>query len=268
VAQDDIHPSQSNSSAISALLAEVERFPVWTLADVGKIIGIAFLALFFSSILVLMVASGLPWFRGMPMSALLTDARLAAGSQLLAYLITFWFIYRLIVRHYGVGLAEGIRWRWPRTSWPTYVLAGLVLCFLVQGLGHFLPQPKHIPLQDLFRTRLAAWILTVFGVAIGPPAEELLFRGLLFPALERKLNFAWSVLLTTLAFTALHAMQLAFGWGLLLGIFIVGLVLTLVRAKADSLAASVLVHVAYNAGTFGLAIYATEGFRHLEKITG
>ena len=246
----------------------MNRFPVWTLTDVATIAGIAFLALLFSGILAVMVASALPWFRGQAMNSLLMDARLAGASQLLAYLITLWFVYRLIVRHYGIPFAEGIRWRWPKNSWPLYVLGGLLLCLLVQGLGHILPQPRHVPLQDLFRTQLSAWILTVFGIFIGPPAEELFFRGLLFPALERKMALAWSVFLTALAFTALHGFQLAFGWGPLVGIFIVGVVLTLVRAKADSLAACVAMHMAYNLVTFGIVIYATQGYRHLEKITG
>jgi hypothetical protein len=108
----------------------------------------------------------------------------------------------------------------------------------------------------------------IFGTFVGPPAEELFFRGLLFPSLARKMNLLWSVVLTALPFALLHAAQLAFGWGPLLGIFLVGVVLTLVRAKAESLAASILVHVAYNAATFGIVIYATQGFQHLERIRG
>jgi membrane protease YdiL (CAAX protease family) len=246
----------------------MERFPVWTLGDVLKIAGIAIAAIFFSSILVVMIAIGLPWFRGMPMNQIAMDARLATASQLLAYLITFWFVYRLIVQHYGIPFAEGVRWRWPGGSWPVYVLGGVLLCVATQALEHFLPQPEHIPLADLFRTPLAAWLLTIFGTFIGPPAEELFFRGLLFPSLTRKMNLVWSVVLTALPFALLHGMQLAFGWGPLLGIFLVGVVLTLVRAKADSLAASVLVHITYNAATFGLVIYATQGFQHLERMKG
>lgn len=201
------------------------------------------------------------------MDKVVTDARLATGSQLLAYLITFWFVYRLIKQHYGVPFAEAVRWRWPGGTWATYVLGGLVLCAATQALEHVLPQPKHIPLADLFRTPLAAWLLVIFGTFIGPPAEELFFRGLLFPSLAQKMNLVWSVVLTALPFALLHAAQLAFGWGPLLKIFFIGAVLTLVRAKADSLSASLLVHVAYNAATFGLVIYATHGFQNLEKLS-
>jgi CAAX protease family protein len=268
VPQDDPQYTQSTSPAISAFIAEMERFPVWTLGDVAKIAGIFVLALIFSIVLGLMIASGLPSFKGEPANALITNAPLTVATELLAYLITFWFVYRLIVSHYGISFMEGIRWRWPRSSWPLYLLIGIALSVTVLALAHVLPQPGHVPFQDFFRTRGSAWILTIFGLLIAPPAEELFFRGLLFPALRKKLNLLWSVLITALAFTALHGSQYGYYWSLLIGMFIVGAVLTLVRERANSLAASVIVHVAYNGLIFVVMIYETQGFKHLEKITG
>jgi Na+-translocating ferredoxin:NAD+ oxidoreductase RnfD subunit len=50
-------------------------------------------------------------------------------------------------------------------------------------------------------------------------------------------------------------------------LFSVSIVLCLVRLCAHSLAASALVHAAYN-GTIFVAIFiATDGFRHLDKIS-
>ena len=60
--------------------------------------------------------------------------------------------------------------------------------------------------------------------------------------------------------------QLMFSWGPVLVIFLVGIVLTIVRAKTNSVAAGVLIHMAYN-GTITVAMFAaTDGFRHLEKL--
>jgi len=49
-------------------------------------------------------------------------------------------------------------------------------------------------------------------------------------------------------------------------IFLVGLALTIVRAKKDSVAASLLMHVGYNGTLSALMFVATDGFRHLEKL--
>ena len=96
--------------------------------------------------------------------------------------------------------------------------------------------------------------------------EELFFRGFLYPVLARRLGLPVAVFLTAFAFALLHGAQLMFAWGPVLVIFLVGMVLTMVRARTNSVAASVLIHTAYN-GTIAVAMFlATNGFRHLEKL--
>jgi membrane protease YdiL (CAAX protease family) len=96
--------------------------------------------------------------------------------------------------------------------------------------------------------------------------EELFFRGFLYPVLARRLGLPIAVFFTALGFAALHGAQLQFSWGPVLVIFLVGVVLTMVRAKTNSVAAGVLIHMAYN-GTITVAMFAaTDGFRHLEKL--
>jgi len=58
---------------------------------------------------------------------------------------------------------------------------------------------------------------------------------------------------------------LAHAWVPLLVLFSVGVVLTLVRARTNSVAMCVLVHMGYNGVLFGMLFYFTDGFRHLEK---
>ena len=50
-------------------------------------------------------------------------------------------------------------------------------------------------------------------------------------------------------------------------LFVVSLVLSWVRIKAHSLAASVLLHATYNFTTFATAFIASGGYRHLERLT-
>jgi uncharacterized protein len=76
----------------------------------------------------------------------------------------------------------------------------------------------------------------------------------------------FSASLTSIGFALLHADQLGHSWAPLLVLFTVSLVLCLVRLRAHSLAASTLVHAAYNGAIFVLLFYATDGFRHLEKM--
>ena len=95
--------------------------------------------------------------------------------------------------------------------------------------------------------------------------EELFFRGFLYPVVARRLGVIWGILLTALPFGLIHAFQYGYAWGAVLIIFLVGVVLTAVRAMTKSVASSFLAHVGYNGTLMVLAAWATDGFKHMEK---
>jgi ABC-type tungstate transport system substrate-binding protein len=73
--------------------------------------------------------------------------------------------------------------------------------------------------------------------------------------------------LTSLAFAFIHQSQLAHAWAPLLLLFLVGLALTIIRARTGSVAASFLAHVGYNGTLFALLYFGTDHFRHLERMS-
>jgi uncharacterized protein len=193
-------------------------------------------------------------------------ALVAISAQAAAYVLIFGCMYLLVTRvQRRQGFLAGIDWNWPANpGW--YLLAGLVLSIALQALAHFLPIPKDLPMDEFFRTSAEAWALGVLSVTMAPLMEELFFRAFLYPVLARRLGLPIAVFLTALPFAFLHGSQLGFAWGPMLVIFLVGVTLTLVRARKNSVAASVLIHIAYN-GTITVAMFAaTDGFRHLEKL--
>lgn len=185
-----------------------------------------------------------------------------AAGYILVLACMYWLVTRVQRRP---DFFTAIAWNWPSNP-VAYLFAGLLLAIALQGVAHLLPIPKNLPIDNMFRTPAEAWVLAIFGTALAPLMEELFFRGFLYPVLSRRLGVSAAVLLTAAPFALLHGSQLMFSWGPVLVIFLVGVVLTAVRAKRNSVAASLLIHVAYNA-TITLAMFAaTDGFRHLEKL--
>jgi membrane protease YdiL (CAAX protease family) len=143
---------------------------------------------------------------------------------------------------------------------------GALLLVVLSGVSHFLPIPKRVPVDQFFSRPMEAYLTSLFAISFGPFMEELFFRGFLYPVLARRLGVWMGVFTTALGFGLLHAMQLGFAWGPILIIFIVGVVLTITRVAARSVAASFLVHVAYNSTLTVITFIGTDGFRHLEKL--
>ena len=65
---------------------------------------------------------------------------------------------------------------------------GIVLAFAVEGLAHFLPIPKSLPMDKFFNDATSAYLMAFFGILVAPVLEELFFRGMLYPTLRRGLG--------------------------------------------------------------------------------
>lgn len=185
-------------------------------------------------------------------------------AQLLAYFVVLGFMVALVKRA-PQPFGEAIRWNWPQ-NWLIYLFGGVVLSLGLQAFAHLLPMPKELPIDRFFQTAPEAWALSIFGTTLAPLFEEFFFRGFLYPVLARRLGVVGSIILTSAGFGLIHAPQLGRAWGPVLVVFVVGLALTITRAVTKSVAAGLLIHVAYNTTISVLIYIATDGFRHLEKL--
>jgi len=239
--------------------------PAWTGWDVLRLIFLIIVAIivcFFAALLIARI-----WVY--PHTAAGEIARVplvSVAGQSVAYLLILAYMYVLVTRERRrPDFLAAVHWNWP-SNIAIYVVAGFALSLALQALAHFLPIPKELPIDSFFRTPAEAWALSILSITLAPLMEELFFRGFLYPVLARRLGLPIAVFLTALGFALLHVAQLGRAWGPVLVIFLVGIVLTTVRAKTNSVAAGVLIHMAYN-GTITVAMFAaTDGFRHLEKL--
>ncbi len=239
--------------------------PAWSGWDVLRLVFLTLVALFVGVFTVLLIARR--WVY--PHTGFAEIARVPlvdVAGQSVAYLLILTYMYVLVARERRrPDFLAAIHWNWPSRV-ALYVLAGFVLSLAMQGLAYLLPHPKALPIDNFFRTPAEAWALSILSVTLAPLMEELFFRAFLYPVLARRLGLPLAVFVTSLGFALLHGAQLMFAWGPVLVIFLVGVILTMVRAKRNSVAASLLIHIAYN-GTISVAMFAaTDGFRHLEKL--
>jgi membrane protease YdiL (CAAX protease family) len=237
--------------------------PVWNGWDVLQIAGLAVLSVIVLQILILVGAKELI-YQHLSWRAVTQKAVLAILAQFVAYIALAVYMVALVQGKYHVQFWPAIRWNWPGSQWKLLGLGALVLLAL-NLLGHFLPMPQSTPFEDLFKHPRDAYLMSVFAVTFGPLMEELFFRGFLYPVLARRMGVAWGIFFTALPFGLIHMFQYGYAWGVVLLIFLMGVVCTAVRAATGSVPSSFLVHVGYNATEMVLFAVATDGFRHMEK---
>ncbi len=229
-----------------------------------EIAGVALLAVIVLQAIVLFAAKAFV-YQQMPLREVAQKPILAIVAQLVSYLVVAQFMVMLVEGKYHVRFGAAIHWNWPGTR--SWVFVGIgVMTVALDLMSRFLPMPKSTPFEHFFERPLDAYLISIFAITVGPLMEELFFRGFLYPVIERRMGILWGILLTALPFGLMHSMQYGNSWAAVLVIFLVGVVLTSVRAVTKSVAASFLVHVGYNGTLMFFAALATHGFQHLDKM--
>ncbi|MFZ0758653.1 MAG: type II CAAX endopeptidase family protein [Candidatus Sulfotelmatobacter sp.] len=237
--------------------------PVWSGWDVLQIAALTLATLFIVQIFIVLGARQFAY----PHESWLNVSQkpvLALLSELLTYLAVALYMVLLVEGKYHTKFWQAIRWNWPGIAGVSLMGVG-VLMLGFDLLGKFLPMPETTPFDQFFATPSDAYLTAAFAISLGPLMEELFFRGFLYPVLARRMGAVWGILLTALPFGLIHFVQYGYSWGAVLIIFLVGVVLTTVRALTKSVASSFLAHVGYNGTLMVLAALQTDGFRHMEK---
>ena len=256
-------PPPPEAAEISSIRLPVEN-PPWSFWDVLRLVVITVISIGVFGAAALGIAMRMLGKRDP--SELARDPRLAVPAQFAAYIVLV-IAMVVIVRMHGFAFWRAVKWNFPFRTWAGYLALGVALAIAIQSASALLPIPKQLPIDKYFRTELGAYMMAFFGVVVAPFVEEMFFRGFLYPVLTRRLGVFLGVVLTAIAFAFIHESQLAHAWAPLLMLFVVGVALTAVRARLQSVASSWLMHVGYNTTLFTLLFLASDHFRHLEKLS-
>ena len=238
--------------------------PPWSGWDVLQIIAVMAITLTLVPLGVVLLAHRL-FYPRMSLGTIVEIPGVVLAAQIPVYVVLLALMYFVVEAKSG-KFWEPLRWNWPTSFWAAFLALGVVVYFVLGALSQLLPIPSHLPIDRFFQTAREAALMSILSVTLAPLMEELFFRGLLYPVLARRLGTWIGILITSAAFGLLHAAQLKYSWAVLI-IFLVGLALTTVRAITKSVGASFLVHAAYNGTLSSILLIATDGFRHLEKLS-
>ena len=123
------------------------------------------------------------------------------------------------------------------------ILVGIMLLtfLFVKSIKY---EPPMQPILEVFIEEKKAsvlWLSTIFAAVFGPVAEELFFRGFMYPAVKKKWGITAAILGTAIIFSFLHSHIVGF-----LPIMVLGIFLAYLYEKTGSLFVPIVVHVAHN----------------------
>lgn len=168
-----------------------------------------------------------------------------------AHLLTLLLIW-MIFRDREQSFWKTIAFEWPKGLSPTLttvvcVLLALVLFGFAQLVTVIYGERK-TDLDFLIESSIYTRLATAFmATATAPLIEELIYRGVLYRALEKAGGAALAIPVVSLLFAGVHVFQYRNNVAVILVITLLSLVLTLSRALTGKVLPAFIIHLAFNA---------------------
>ena len=189
-----------------------------------------------------------------PIDILTTDkvlAFLSIASVLPAHLLTLGLIWLVVTQGRKFPFWPTINFDWPKYLPPA---AGYILCsmiaivlFVIGAAATYFWGGSRTQLDALVESSIAARMATAFiAVFTAPLVEELIYRGVLYSALERAVGKAISIGIVSLLFAGVHVFQYIENIAVIAVITLLSFTLTIVRANTGSVLAPFVIHLVFN----------------------
>jgi uncharacterized protein len=186
--------------------------------------------------------------------ALATDkivAFLSIVGVLPSHLLTFGMIWLMVTEGRKRPFWKTIHFEWPEDIRPGItIISCVVLALALLALGglvtHYWGGSK-TQLDLLVESSIPARLATAFvAVFTAPLVEELIYRGVLYSALERTLGKIIGVIVVSLLFAGVHVFQYIDNIAVIGVITLLSVTLTVVRAYTGKVLPSFIIHLVFN----------------------
>jgi membrane protease YdiL (CAAX protease family) len=185
-----------------------------------------------------------------------------------AHIVTFFAAWMLVTQRGKRPFWRTLGWEYGptfRTWWAVgtaivlYII-GAVLAKLIGGA----PTDIDILVNSTLAVRL---LLAILATTTGPLVEEIVYRGILYPSLEKTLGMPWAVTTVSFLFALVHFYQYRKNLGVIVVIVMLSVSLTLIRAYTGRLLPCFIIHVVFN-GIVSILIVFQPYIEQLDKSVG
>lgn len=170
-----------------------------------------------------------------------------------AHLLTLAMVWLVVTGAGRRPFWKTIRWTWMERATPLWWWLGTAVMLWVASsaltqLLIWMVGAKETAFDRLIEssppTRIA---LAVLAVLTAPLVEEIVYRGVLYPAFERAISVKWAIIGVAGLFTLVHMPQYWNNPGIIVGLAFLSVALTIVRARTGSVLPCFIIHFVFNA---------------------
>ena len=163
-----------------------------------------------------------------------------------AHILTLALAWIVVTRFNKYSFRETLGWQSGGFNiWNCLIILGGFF-ILASVVSYFFPEQENDLLRVLRSSRTAVYVVAFLATFTAPLVEEVVYRGVLYSALQRSLGIPVTVLLVTFLFALVHVPQYYPSYSTIFLICFLSLILTLVRVGTGNLLPCIILHTVFN----------------------
>jgi membrane protease YdiL (CAAX protease family) len=167
-----------------------------------------------------------------------------------AHILTIVLAWLVVTKLRKYSFRKMLGWDWGGFKFWHAIAIFIFFYGLAYALMLIFGEPQNDFQKILASSRTAVYLVAFFATFTAPLVEEVVYRGVLYSAFQRRLGVAWAVVLVTVLFAAVHVAQYSSGqspdYQTISVILLLSLALTLIRVHTKNLLPCIVLHTVFN----------------------
>ena len=163
-----------------------------------------------------------------------------------AHVLTLLFAWAVTTRFGRYSVRETLGFTTGGVRWWHYLLIFVGFFVLAAVVGSFFPETENQLIRILQSSRTAVFVVAFMATFTAPLVEEVIYRGVLYSALQRSIGIPAAVVAVTLIFSLVHVPQYYESPQTIILLTLLSLILTLMRVFSGSLLPPIIFHTMVN----------------------
>lgn len=163
-----------------------------------------------------------------------------------AHLLTLVLAWLIVTSGRRYSFKKMLGWRAGGMQWWHYVVIMAAFFVLAAGIGSLVPEQDNEMLRILRSSRYVVLLVAFMAVVTAPIVEEVVYRGLLYSALQRAVGTGLAVGFVTFLFSLVHLPQYYPSISTMILLTLLSLTLTLIRVYTGNLLPCIILHTIFN----------------------
>ena len=182
-----------------------------------------------------------------------------------AHFLTLALIWAVVTRFGKLPFWPTIGWSWGE-NFGIWKSAGVAIALFVLALamGNLFREQATEMERLVLSSRITGYAIAILATATAPFVEELVYRGVLFAAVERAAGAVWATIIVAGLFAGIHVWEYWPNFGALSTIVLLSLALTVVRARTGRILPGIVIHLIFN-GIQSILIILQPYLDHLQR---